>query len=98
MGYDHGMTIRPTRDERSRQSFVQGMRRYYGLMLGPDGKAQLVKALDGTHLLAEKEIGWRLRSTYDLKLRVAGNHIQGWVNDEKLFDFESCMGPKKQCV
>lgn len=72
---------------------VQGMRRYYGLMLAPDGKAQLVKALDGNHVLAEKDIGWRLRSTYDLKLQVAGNQIQGWVNGEKLFDVEDGERP-----
>ena len=35
---------------------VQGMRRYYGLMLGPNGRAQLVKALDGLTVLAEKDM------------------------------------------
>ena len=65
---------------------VQGMRRYYGLMLGPDGKAQLVKALDGVTILAEKDIGWRLRSSYDLRLQVTGTRLQGWVDDEQVFD------------
>lgn len=67
---------------------VQGMRRYYGLMLAEDGKAQLVKALDGKTVLAEKEIGWKLRATYDLKLQVTGNRIQGWINGDQLFDLE----------
>jgi hypothetical protein len=65
---------------------VQGMRRYYGLMLGPEGKAQLVKALDGVAILAEKDIGWRLRSSYDLRLQVTGSRLQGWVDGRKLFD------------
>ncbi|MEM7116037.1 MAG: ADP-ribosylglycohydrolase family protein [Chloroflexota bacterium] len=65
---------------------VQGMRRYYGLVLGSDGKAQLVKALDGTSVLAEKEIGWKFRGTYDLRLRVTDNRLQGWVDGEQVFD------------
>jgi ADP-ribosylglycohydrolase len=65
---------------------VQGMRRYYGLLLAPDGKAQLVKALDGVTVLAEKAIDWKFRNTYDLRLRVTGNRLQGWVDDQQLFD------------
>jgi hypothetical protein len=65
---------------------VQGMRRYYGLMLGPDGKAQLVKALDGLTILAETDIDWRLRGSYDLRLQVTGTRLQGWVDGRQLFD------------
>ena len=65
---------------------VQGMRRYYGLLLGPGGKVQLVKALDGVMVLAEKAIDWRLRRRYELRLRVRGTRLQGWVGDELLFD------------
>ncbi len=65
---------------------VQGMRRYYGLMLLSGGKVQLVKALDGITVLAEKEIGWRLRGTYQLRLQVEGNRLQGWVDGVCLFD------------
>ena len=64
------------------------MRRYYGLMLAENGKAQLVKALDGTKVLAEKEIGWKLRGTYDLRLQVEGQRLQGWVDGEQIFDVE----------
>ena len=67
---------------------VQGMRRYYGLMLGPGGKAQLVKALDGNTVLAESGFGWEFGSTYSLKMQVAGNRIQGWVDGQHLFDVE----------
>ncbi len=67
---------------------VQGMKRYYGLMLAPDGKAQIVKALDGNTVLAEKDIGWSLLGTYHLKMQVSGNRIQGWVDGKHLFDIE----------
>ena len=67
---------------------VQGMRRYYGLLLAPGGKAQLVKALDGNTVLAESRFGWEFGSTYSLKMQVAGNRIQGWVDGQHLFDVE----------
>ncbi len=67
---------------------VQGMRRYYGLLLGSDGQAQLVKALDGIQILAEARINWRLRQTYELRLLVTGGRLQGWVDGKRLFDFE----------
>ena len=65
---------------------VQGMRRYYGLLLGEGGKAQLVKALDGARVLAEKQIDWRFRGTYRLKLQVEGPRLRGWVDGSLLFD------------
>ena len=72
---------------------VQGMRRYYGLMLSEGGNVQLVKVLDGTMVLAEKEIGWMLRGTYHLRLQVEGSRIQGWVDDEQLFDVTDSERP-----
>ncbi len=72
---------------------VQGMRRYYGLMLSEGGNVQLVKALDGTMVLAEKKIGWTLRGTYHLRLQVEGSRIQGWVDDEQLFDVTDSERP-----
>ena len=67
---------------------VQGMRRYYGLMLAPGGRVQLVKALDGNTVLAEQDFGWEFGGTYDLKMQVSGNRIQGWVDENHLFDIE----------
>ncbi len=67
---------------------VQGMRRYYCLMLAPGGKAQLVKALDGNTVLAESEFGWEFGSTYSLRMQVSGNRIQGWVDGQHLFNIE----------
>ena len=75
---------------------VQGMRRYYGLMLAEDGKAQLVKALDGIRVLAESEIGWKLGETYSLKLRLTGNRIEGWVDGKRLFEFTDSDRPLEE--
>lgn len=65
---------------------VQGMRRYYALMLCRGGLVRLVKELDGTEVLGEASIGWEFGQTYHLKLEVQGHRFKGWVNDECLFD------------
>ncbi len=67
---------------------VQGMRRYYALLLRPGGKACLVKALDGEAVLAEASIGWEFDTSHDLKLAVQGNRITGWVDGKQLFAVE----------
>ncbi len=64
---------------------VQGMRRYYGLMLCDDGKARLVKSLDGESVLAEADLHWVLEETYVLSLQVAGDQLQASVDDITLF-------------
>ncbi len=37
---------------------VQGLRRYYAILLCDDGKARLIKALDGDNVLAEVDFPW----------------------------------------
>ena len=65
---------------------VQGLRRYYALLLCRDGKARLVKALDETTILKEIDFTLQFNVTYDLSLKVQGQNLQGWVNGEMLFD------------
>ncbi len=65
---------------------VQGLRRYYALLLCKDGKARLVKALDDTHILKEVDFPLQFNTTYDLALKVLGQNLQGWVNGVLLFE------------
>ena len=65
---------------------VQGLRRYYALLLANGGTARLVKAMDGTTTLAETEFDWTLFATYRLEIAAIGNRIQAWINDQLLFD------------
>jgi hypothetical protein len=65
---------------------VQGMRRYYALLLGDDGKARLLKALDGDTVLAEIDHPWSFGAIKEFRLRVAGNRIQGWIDGQPIFD------------
>jgi len=67
---------------------VQGMRRYYALLLGKNGKARLVRELDGEKVLAETDFPCVPAVTYGLSLRVKGNRLQASVDGEVLFDLE----------
>jgi hypothetical protein len=67
---------------------VQGLRRYYGLLLARDNKVRLVKALDGDNILAEADFRWSFGGVYELKLQVVGNRIIAGVDGKTLFDLE----------
>ena len=71
---------------------VQGMRRYYALLLtrADDGRgvARLVRALDGDTVLAETDFPWENGDTHTFALRVTGNRLQAAIDDldRSLFD------------
>ena len=65
---------------------VQGMRRYYALLLRADGTAALVKALDGETALAETTYDWTFVRHYQLRLQVVGARLQAWINGQRLFE------------
>lgn len=67
---------------------VQGMRRYYALLLIKGGKARLVKALDGDVVLAETDFSWHLDVTYELRLKVQGNRLRASIDGEEIFDVQ----------
>lgn len=65
---------------------VQGMRRYYALILGKDGKARLVKALDGNNTLAEAACTLEFGRSYALSLTVTGSRIRANLDGTILFE------------
>ena len=65
---------------------VQGMQRYYALLLTGAGTAQLVKALDGDTVLAEAAFPWSFGATYDFTLTVRGNRVEAAIDGRVLFD------------
>jgi hypothetical protein len=69
---------------------VQGMRRYYALLLCRDGvespaKARLAKMLDTPTVLAEVEFPWTFGETHELSLEVANATLQAWIDGMALF-------------
>ena len=67
---------------------VQGLRRYYALLLDRNATARLIKALDGETVLATAPFAWQFGQTYTLRLQVRGARLQGWIDDRMLFDVE----------
>ena len=73
---------------------VQGMRRYYALLLCRDaagnGVARLVRALDGDTVLAEASFAWAYGETRTFSLRVAGSRIRAAIDnlEEPLFEVD----------
>ncbi len=63
---------------------VQGMKRYYALLLCADQKVRLVKALDGDTILAEVDFAWELGSMYALCISVEGNKIRASVDGKEV--------------
>jgi len=61
---------------------VQGLRRYYALLLRQGGTLQLIKMLEGETILAETSVAWSYDTPYELRLRVRGTHIHAWLNGE----------------
>jgi len=63
---------------------VQGLKRYFCLLLCRDGKVRLIKALDGDKTLSESPLAVELDAKYEMKLAVRGNRVTGWVNGHQV--------------
>jgi hypothetical protein len=72
---------------------VQGMRRYYALLLSDVNRVRLVKALDGKRTLAEFDSPWSFFHGYDLALEAEGSALRGWIDGRLLFDLEDADRP-----
>lgn len=72
---------------------VQGMRRWYGLLLYADGYVRLVKALDGEQVLAETGCEWQLDRTYALALDVRGAVLRATVDDVEVLQVRDTDRP-----
>ncbi len=67
---------------------VQGLERYYALVITAQGKAQLVKALDGKHVLAETSFTFDWDDRILFELTVAGAKLRASLNHQLLFEIE----------
>jgi hypothetical protein len=87
-------TLRPATSQRvGLAARVQGMRRWYGLMLRGDCTAALVKSLDGETVLASKPHAWEAYREHVIALEVVGHRIRGWVQGEELYDVTDADRP-----
>jgi ADP-ribosylglycohydrolase len=59
---------------------VQGLTRFYALMVTLDQKVQLVKSVHAESVLAEAEFNWSLGDTLNMSLHVNGDTLIGEIN------------------
>ncbi len=67
---------------------VQGLRRYYALLLRSQGELQVMKALDGETVLGSCPFPWQFDTTYELALEVIGKRIRALVDGKLYLDLE----------
>ncbi len=60
---------------------VQGLQRYYALLLDRHGRVELVCVIDRQMVLAAAEIEWDGERPLSLCLKIVGNVLEGWVDD-----------------
>jgi ADP-ribosylglycohydrolase len=72
---------------------VQGLRRYYALLLYEASKVRLVKVLNEETILAEADFSWQFRGTYSLTLKVVGTRIQAIIDGKPVFDIHDSHNP-----
>jgi ADP-ribosylglycohydrolase len=72
---------------------VQGMRRFYSLLLCDDGAVRLVKARDGEAVLAEAPFAWEAGRTYRLGLQARGRRLDAWLDGRHLFTVDDTDRP-----
>lgn len=72
---------------------VQGLRRYYALLLAPNDKLCLIKMLHAEQVLAETDFVWNLEQAYQLKLEVEANRLQAYVAGQLAFDVVDVDAP-----
>jgi ADP-ribosylglycohydrolase len=72
---------------------VQGLERYYALLLSEQNTVKLIKRLDGEIILAEQAFAWELGQPHHLQLAVKGNRISAYVDGALLFKVEDLDRP-----
>ena len=70
---------------------VQGMKRYYGLLMHRDGMLQIVREYDGTTVLAEIPYQMELYQTVQMELSAEGTRLGGSINGNLLIEAEDSM-------
>jgi hypothetical protein len=74
-------------------AYVQGLRRYYALLLAPDGKLRLIKMLEHERVLAESDFAWALEQPYHLTLEVNAGRLHASVNGQRRFEVTDADSP-----
>jgi hypothetical protein len=63
---------------------VQGLTRYYALVLGPNQALRLLRNYDSVELLAEVPFTWHWHQRYHFTLQAVGTSVSGSLNGNEL--------------
>jgi hypothetical protein len=66
---------------------VQGLTRYYALVLGPNRALRLLRNYDSVEVLAEVPFAWHWHQRYHFNLQVVGTLVCGSVNGNELIRY-----------
>jgi ADP-ribosylglycohydrolase len=92
--YEVSASITPLRARRAGLAVrVQGLKRYYALVLNSRDKLQLIKERDGSLILAELDFPFDEGKEYALRVSVLGNRIRAFVDDVEYFSLEDGREP-----
>lgn len=73
---------------------VQGLNRFYGLLLCDDDKLRLIKAKEnGDQILKEIQFIWESWKEYNLGLSVQDHQIIGYIDGEKVIEANDLVQP-----
>jgi ADP-ribosylglycohydrolase len=72
---------------------VQGLQRYYALVLCPGNKIRVIKQLYGVSVMAEADFNWSYGEAVNLSLTTKGARISASANGKQLFKIEDNGSP-----
>jgi ADP-ribosylglycohydrolase len=72
---------------------VQGLQRYYALVLCPGNKVRLLKQLNGISVLKEVDFKWTLGEPVNLSLTTKGSRLSAAANGTALFSIDDAGSP-----
>ncbi|MBV8101566.1 MAG: ADP-ribosylglycohydrolase family protein [Verrucomicrobia bacterium] len=72
---------------------VQGLTRYYALLLGPNQLLRLIRNYDEIQVLAETPYTWNWSERYRFNLEVSGSEIIGSLNGTELIRYNDSGSP-----
>ena len=72
---------------------VQGLERYYALLLSNRNTIELIKSLNGEITLAKQAFPWEFDQYYHLQITVQDNQIFAYVNGKLFFNVEDLDRP-----
>ena len=67
---------------------VQGLNRYYGLVINASNKLQLVKVINDVMVLKEIDFNLEYYKNYSLSLKIENNKLSGFLDNDMVLEYE----------